>query len=504
MRFTRRLLLLLLLVGTVTTTVGAASPPAAPVTSSARFMRVSCARFGKTLHTTVCGYLIVPENRAKPHGRMVRLAVAIFKSPIQPAAPDPVVFLNGGPGAPTIRALGGLSEASLPVLVGDRDLILVDQRGTGLSQPSLACPEVNAATLHALNPQLNPQRAATLALQAVHACHDRLVRSGVDLHAYTTLTDAADIAALGPALGYSRVNLMGGSYGTRLALTVMRLYPGAIRSVILDSVFPPQANLYTQMPRNMAYALSVLVAGCAADQRCHTAYPDLERDLFTVVNRLGAAPVPVHVTLPTTGKQYQALLTGSVFANVIYNMMYSTPAIPMLPRVIADATHGRFEVVVQVYGQLLAESALEARGLYLSDECSEDAPFTSPAQIAVAVQTLPPQWQASVLVEQVSELHMCQIWHVNPVPAWQKTAVRSAIPTLILTGHYDPATPPALGKLAAQTLSHSFFYTFPAGGHGQYFDASLCPATIGVEFLRTPTTKPDATCMKGLTPPAFL
>lgn len=173
-----------------------------------------------------CGFLVVPEDHSQPKGHTIRLAVAIFKTPSSHPAPDPVLVLGGGPGNAVLENTGPMyNAANLAYLLQDRDLILLDQRGTGYSQPSLRC----------------------LDNEDFRACHDRLLKSGINLNAFTTLEDAADVHDLIRALSYQQVNLDGVSYGTRLALTVMRLFPADLRSVVLDSVVPPQINLFTSV-----------------------------------------------------------------------------------------------------------------------------------------------------------------------------------------------------------------------------------------------------------------
>ena len=206
--------------------------PANPAPPSSAFQTTSCpfklaagVVEGKDVR---CGYLTVPADHSRPQGTTIRLAVAIFKASYSNPAPDPVVDLQGGPGTQLLATIGPvLTPTNLPHFqLGDRDLILLDQRGVGYSQPSLGC-----------------QASETLL-----ACHDRLVRQGINLNDYNTIQNAEDVHDLVHALGYHQVTLWGISYGTRLALTVMRLFSADIRSVVLDSTSPPQVNIDTGFP----------------------------------------------------------------------------------------------------------------------------------------------------------------------------------------------------------------------------------------------------------------
>lgn len=183
-----------------------------------------------------CGFLAVPENRTRPDSRTIRLAVAILKSRSENPAPDPIVYLAGGPGASALleKPLGWWLDSPFP---DNRDFILFEQRGTRFSEPFLNCPEEDTAAI--LDPGENNGSYLNAALQ----CRDRLLSQGVDLTAYNSVASAADLEDLRAVLGYAEWNLYGVSYGTRLALSAMRDNPAGIRSVILDSTLPLQANI---------------------------------------------------------------------------------------------------------------------------------------------------------------------------------------------------------------------------------------------------------------------
>jgi pimeloyl-ACP methyl ester carboxylesterase len=452
-----------------------------------------------------CGFVVVPEDRSVPHGRTIRLAVAIFPSPRPHPAPDPFVFLQGGPGGALISDLGPqiTKKNRTTDYPADRDLILLDQRGTGLSQPSLACKETTALDYRTLDQHLSRQRQADLQVQAAQQCRARLVASGINLNAYTTLADAADVADLRGALGYRALNLYGVSYGTRLALTVMRTHPRGIRSVILDSVDPPNVNAITSPLATTARAFRVLFQGCAAAPVCNAAFPNLRQTFYRVVQRLNAAPATIRTTDLTTGKPYTVLLTGDRMIDLLFNALYVTPLIPFLPAMIAVADRGNFRFPAAIYGPLELIDASVNLGVYYSVQCSEDAPFTTAQRITADARVLNPVIRPDIVVGQLGELQVCQGWHVRPVPAAQRQPVTSAIPTLILSGEYDPITPPADSLQAAKTLRHSYRFVFPGTGHGVYLTNS-CPNRIVMAFEDDPAHRPDARCIAAMTGPRFL
>src|SRR5579875_1167046 len=241
----RGIITVVVLLASLASGAGTARPAAAAPPTTPRFEPTVCHfKLGAGIvagRDVRCGFVVVPENRAAPNSPTIRLAVAIFKSPRPHPKPDPFVFLQGGPGGSIVSDLGSTVTKKNRVTdyPADRDLVLLDQRGTGLSQPSLACKETTALDYRTLDQNLSLQRQVTLEVQATQQCRNRLAAAGIDLNAYTTVADAADVADLRVALGYPSLNLYAVSYGTRLALTVMRTHPQGIRSVVLDSVEPP-------------------------------------------------------------------------------------------------------------------------------------------------------------------------------------------------------------------------------------------------------------------------
>jgi pimeloyl-ACP methyl ester carboxylesterase len=451
-----------------------------------------------------CGFVVVPEDHAAPDGPNIRVAVAIFPSPAPHPAPDPFVFLQGGPGGALISDFGSAitKQNRTTDYPANRDVILVDQRGTGLSQPSLACKETTELDYRTLDKNLSMQQEAALSVKAVQQCHSRLAASGINLNAYTTLANAADVADLRTALGYPALNLYSVSYGTRVALTVMRTHPQGIRSVILDSVEPPGVNAITSPLFSTARAFGVLFAGCAADPACNAAFPNLEQTFYGVVHRLDAEPVTIQ-TKDQAGKTYSVLLTGNRFIDLLFSALYVTPFIPALPAMIALADHGNFRIPSAVYGLLMLTDASLNQGVFYSVECGEDAPFTTAQQVVNGGRVLNPVIRPDVVVGQLTELQICRKWDVRAVPASQRQPVSSAIPTLILSGEYDPITPPAASLQAAKTLPHSYRFVFPGTGHGVYQTHS-CPNHIVVAFENDPAHAPDASCIAAMTGPHFL
>jgi pimeloyl-ACP methyl ester carboxylesterase len=444
---------------------------------------------------------VVPEDRSRPNGPSIRLAVAIFKSPDANPAPDPLIFLQGGPGGPIVHDLGTVLNASNNgVLVGKRDLILIDQRGTGYSHPALDCKEATQLSLRTLKQNLTPEQQVSLLSGAVRRCRDRLVRAGVNLDAYTTRADAADIADLRRTLGYRSVDVYGVSYGSWTALTMMRYFPAGIRSVVLDSVVPPRGNLIVDPSRTEARLFNLVFRDCAQSPTCRTRYPRLENVFYGLIDQLNARPVIVPTKDAISGKRYQVSINGFGLSDLVFSTPYITSYIPSIPKMIYDAKDGNYTLVSKVYGDVGFNFESFDLGTYLSVACSDEAPFTTRQEIAAAVQALPSLLRSYALTSRLGDLHQCGIWHVKGVGPSEKTAVRSAIPTLVLEGQYDPVTPPKNGQLVARSLSRSFYFEFPGTGHG-VFVSNRCPFTVWHAFLNDPIHRPDASCIASMRRP---
>ncbi len=477
-----------------------AAPAPSPARSAARYETAPC-EFPVPAGVSVeCGWLTVPENRAKPdNGREVRLHVAIFRSTRPNPPPDPIVYLEGGPGVDALERLPLVFDLRFRPFLANRDFILYDQRGTGYSTPSLACPELTKLSFDMLPMDIRAGESSRLWKEAALKCRARLVAEGIDLKQYNTLINAADLEDLRLALGYEQWNLLGSSYGTRLALTAMREYPQGIRSVVLDSTRPLQIN-ESQTPADAERAFQMLFRGCATDPTCNAAYPDLERVFYDLVEQLNTTPVTLPGVDPLTGRTYDVLINGDTMIGTLLQAMYSTEIIPLLPRAIYDAARkGQFDLWVRLIMNHVSQSDYFSYGAMYSARCYDEILFETREDLARADEAFPHQQD---VFDMASFWDICNAWGVGSAPPVENQPVRSAIPTLILAGAYDPATPPDDGRVAAATLQNSFFFEFPASGHGVILDGG-CPLSIAFAFLDNPRRKPDATCVAQLEGPAF-
>jgi pimeloyl-ACP methyl ester carboxylesterase len=499
-------ILLLLLIGCAgniaepTATAVAPTPTITPTntpTYTPLFTTADCQFTPLPDETIQCGYLAVPEDRANPQ-RTIRLHVAIVASHSDTPAPDPVIFLNGGPGVYTLENIGWLFPFTSDIL-DHRDMIFFDQRGVGYSEPSLDCPEVAEARLVNLaNIEQPLDKAAwqAITLEALLACRQRLAAEGVNLSAYHSAASAADVDDLRQALGYESWNLLGVSYGTRLALTIMRDFGhiGTIRSAILDSVYPLHVNDYVDVGVSAQRAFNLLFNRCAADAACNAAYPDLETRFYRLVDALNAAPLILPVSDRVNNAIYQIPFTGDDLIGIAFDMMYDRHQISALPKMLRQLENGSSAILAEYLAETLHTADWFSEGMGMSVQCIEEASFTTKADIQAAAESLPPQLSDKFVADTENVLENCAAWQITPAPALENEPVRSDVAALLLAGDYDPITPPAHAEETAVYLPNSFVFTFIGIAHG-VISGHHCGLELALAFLDDPSKPPPADCL---------
>ena len=459
--------------------------------------------------TIECGYLTVPENRADPDTRTIRLAVAILRHPDGAPEPDPIIYLEGGPaGSPLKVRMPGAESFFGPLFPANRDIILLDQRGVGYSEPALECPGFVEVYLDLMDKevegeQLTLDQVLDKRVEALTACAADL-RQIADLTAYNTAENAADVNDLRIALGYEQVNLWGGSYGSRLALEVMRSHPEGLRSVVLDAPYIPEADIYLSAPGNFDRSLNVLTEECAADPACDAAYPDLRATVIEAQTQLDAEPILTSVIHPTTRQRYPVLMDGAMFMEQIFRTLYVTDLRPQMPQMIYDALEGRFDLLLLTAQLDVLRQDYRAWGMYFSVLCHDEVPFSSWEDFRTAAAPYP-EFAGMYTAFEVGGLPyaVCPNWGAGEPDPVANEAVISDIPTLITTGQYDPIVPPSFGETATTQLANSSYHIFPGIGHGA-IPQDDCPVGMMLAFLDDPLTPPDAACIDAMTVAPFL
>ena len=490
----------------------AAEAPAAHADSAAAaetFVAEPCWFRVSRARNAVCGKLTVPERRIRPTGRQLRLPVVIFKHAETVAAREPIVFLTGGPGQPSYIAdqsqIDGWWEW-INYLPQGHDLIVFDQRGTGRAEPRLDCPKLADPRIWAgAAESIDDVGTTPTALQdAAVACRDRLLGQGHTLSAFNSFESAADgerVAALKRGLNLRHWSLFGVSYGTRLALTVMRYYPEGVRTAILDSVFPPDAFDVVSLPQQFDRALTLLFDQCLAQPRCAEAYPEVASRFKAALRRLESNPVTLNTEKTDHWPALFVRVDETMFLDLVFAALRDAELVEILPELITQTGNGDYGPLTDLAQEFyMDESYLEfADGMSLSVTCHDEFPFENSAAIKAAAARYP--LLAGWLMQHWS-LTLCPLWPAGRAAPIENTPVTSDIPTLLLAGAYDPITPPTLAHRAAEALPFAHVVAFPGTGHG-VFDSHRCAEEVVKAFLDSPHRRPSPDCLSRLRPPDF-
>jgi pimeloyl-ACP methyl ester carboxylesterase len=440
---------------------------------------------------TLCGSLSVWENRATRQGRKIDLNVVVLPALGPNPAPDPVIYINGGPGYGSTGAAGGFAQI-LADLRKQRDLLFVDQRGTGKSHPLHCVLPGSDDDLQGYVRTLFPQ-------ETLKACEPRLAAQA-DLTQYTTPIASDDLDDVRAWLGYDRVNVFGGSYGTRAAQDYMRRHPEHVRSVVLAGAMIMDAKMPFYHARKAQEAIEKLFDDCANDESCRTAFPDLRGDLAKVVARLDQGPVKQTIKHPKTGKPVELSISKGAFTTTLRAMQYSPFLSVRIPLYIHMAAQGD-------YGPMVLMTVLDRTdpdwdiGLYLAITCAEDVPRIDPRTVAAAVANT---YQGDDRIR--DQIAACASWPRAQVPESFFRPVESTAPALILTGWLDPATPPEWAAEVARHLPNSLNVMIRDHAHSPGGLAHIeCYGKLITDFVINGTPIGlDTSCTKEMKRSAFL
>jgi len=459
--------------GTTTPTTGVPGP-ALPLTE--------CQLSRRDVNVTArarCGTLTVPENPADPAGRQIALNVAVVPAISRTPQPDPLFILVGGPGQAAVETYPAMAQSWRRVRE-QRDIVLVDQRGTGQSNP-LECdlPDDDDADID-----------TDAFIAALRACPDTL---DADLRFYTTEIAMRDLDAVREALGYATINLYGASYGTRAALTYLRLFPERVRSVVLDAVVSPDYRLYLNTAQDADRAMNLLFDRCERDDACRAAFSTARADFAALLARLETDPLTTTLADPLTAEPIAVTLTGDIVRNLTFALLYTPEIAALLPLNVQQAVGGDF-------APLLAQAGMMDAGLYMgmmyAVACTEDAPFVNAAEAAALAEGTLFGDRTRMLRE------ICAAWPQGELsPGWDAPVVSDA-PVLLLSGEADPVTPPHYAERIAATLPNSLHVIGPGMGHG--LTGRGCIDTLIFDFITDGSVADlDAACVQQLAPPPF-
>lgn len=399
-----------------------------------------------------CGTLPVPEDPDEPAGTKIHLAIAVVPAISTKAKPDPLFLVAGGPGQGSIHGFAPLLSAFAGIR-RERDIVMVDQRGTGGSN-RLDCAIPDDALESG---ELEPAQLRELAQECLPTLRGRP-------QFYTTSIAVRDLDAVRAALGYARVNVYGGSYGTRVAQHYARRYPQQTRAVVLDGVVPPALALVPNIAIESHRALERVYARCAADPECDRRFPALGAQFAKLAARLTRNPVTVTLADPVTGESGKLEVTRAHLVTMARMLTYSPGTASILPLVLHEAaTNGNFGPLA-AQAEMIGDDLerMIAMGMHNSVVCAEDAPrfAESVDRKALEATAIGPLMQDGMQA-------ICEVWPRGPVDADFAEPLDSAVPALLLSGEFDPATPASYGAMAAKGFRNGLHVVVPGQGHGQ-------------------------------------
>jgi pimeloyl-ACP methyl ester carboxylesterase len=465
------------------------SPRPLAAQTTPKFVPGACADSSK-YPDAKCGTVTVYENRTAKSGRQISLNVAVLPALNRDHQPDPLFLIAGGPGQAVVELyLQGGRKDFVAAVRARRDIVLVDQRGTGGS--------------HALPCALYPASAGVQAIfgefaptEVVRACRETLSKEA-DLTQYTTPIAVDDLDDVRAALGYDKINLHGGSYGTRAALVYMRQHPTHVRSAILEGVAPTDYKLPLPVARATQHALDRVIDDCAEDGVCHKAYPDVRADLNLVLSALDKGAVKIQVVNPVTKKPETVELSRNGFADRLGHLLYSPDLARLVPFVLNQAARGDFTTYASINASVISqiETGIN-RGMYLSITCAEDVPWITDADIAK-------ETAGTIMGARRTEYarSACKEWPRANIPAGYLQPVDSNAPVLILSGDTDPVAPSWIADGAAKHLPNSRHIIIKYGAHTT---SAPCLDKLMEQFLDAGSAKSlDDSCVNEIRRPAF-
>jgi pimeloyl-ACP methyl ester carboxylesterase len=435
-----------------------------------------------------CGTLEVPEDHARPDGRKIGLRVAVIPSDNPSGQPAPVFMLAGGPRQAITEVYPRIAPA-FERIGRERDIVLVDQRGTGGSN-GLTCPNLSGRDR---DEDLLPSEARRLAADCA-----RTLSQKADLTRYGTNDFVRDLEAVRVALGYPALNVMGGSYGTRAALAYARAYPDRTRTLVLDGVAPFPMIVGNDFDRDSQRSLDLLFRRCAGEPACAARYPDLPGDVRTLLARLDARPEKVRLRHPLTGEPIVQDFTGDAARQVLFAFLYQAETSALLPALLREAKGG--DLAPLAAQGILAVADIQAgmsRALQLSVLCSEDVPnFVDPL----------PGASPTFLGNRAREAFrsLCADWpRAAPDPGFHEST-RLDVPALLLSGEADPVTPPRWGDVAASSLPAGRHVVVAGAGHG-VLGRGCIPRVVAAFVKKGSAEGLDVSCVDRLRPsPIFV
>ena len=434
----------------------------------------------------LCGEWVQPLDPEKPNGETITLSVTKLPSTALEPAADAFTLINGGPGGSSIDMLVDMAGIASS-FTRERDVIVIDQRGTGRSAP-MRCDALTDTTNEVDFEDIVP---------LTEMCLQNLPWQP---EFFSTTVAVQDLENLRQALGYQQWSIYGVSYGTRVAMQYLRQFPDSVRSIVIDGVVPPDEVLGANIAMHSETALQQVFERCAQDASCNTAFPNLPADFAKLKADLKRAPVSTLINHPITGEPTDVELTYDHLAVWLRLALYGPETSSLIPLIIHEAAAGKNYGSIAANALRLIDNLTNALnyGMHNAVMCTEDAPFYNDQQIDM--EALEATYIGSAMYKTLDA--MCSVWPQGPIHPQMKEPVTSDLPVLVLSGEFDPITPPAWGEAVMPGLSNAVHLVAPGQGHGTI--ARGCMPKLILEFVEDPKPQDiDASCLTHLAPSPF-
>jgi pimeloyl-ACP methyl ester carboxylesterase len=456
-----------------------------PDTNQIEFSNCSLALPGTNLTASArCGTYEVAEDPADPSGKKISLKVAIAPATGKSTEPDPVFFFAGGPGQAASETWV-IIRSTLNKIRKTRDIVMIDQRGTGASN-KLACESE-------VEEDLNQEIDLDLIRTETEKC---LAALQSDPRLYTTSIAMGDYDQVRQAMGYDKINIMGVSYGTRAAQVYLRMFPETVRSVTLDSVVPMQLALGQEHAPMLDLSVQNVLNDCAGDETCYTLFPNQAEDLAALFAQLREEPQQVTIINPVSGEPQKMRISADTLGVALRFLSYSSETQALIPLLVHEAltTGDLSRLASQAILVMTGLHEMLAKGMELSVICSEDFPVIDVS--ADYSDTL----MGNLFLE-IIDLQ-CNVWPRGEVPEDFHQPVVSDVPVLLMSGERDPVTPPHYATQAAETFSNSL--NLVARGQAHSVMKNTCLREITTAFIEKGTVEGlDISCVEKILPAPF-
>ena len=426
-----------------------------------------------------CGTLSRPLDPSGEEPGEIELRVAVVPALNLTPEPDPLLPIAGGPGQGSVDFYTAYAWAFESVR-RDRDILLIDQRGTGES-----------ATMNCEFDEdlIEGEFSTELTIEYTEQCLEQLP---YDPRFFTTSVAVRDIEAVREALGYPSLNLYGVSYGSRVAQHFARRYPASTRTLVIDGVVPPQISLGPEIATESQKAVDKILARCEEDDACNERFPHIDETFARIVEQLKRSPVSIQVPDPSTGRLQDLEFGTGELATAIRLLAYHPNSVALIPLLVSEAGNGNFVPLgSQFMMTMIAMGDALALGMHNAVMCTEDVPFYDPDSIDY--DGLEASYMGMLQLDALQAI--CSVWPAGPIDDGFKTPLETDIPVLLLSGDADPITPPRYADMAAVDLENATHLIGKHQGHGQV--SVGCTPRLIADFIETADpTALDASCLE--------